>query len=194
VRRLPAITIEAADLPDDVLALLDQHLLDLAGTSSDPNAADPIQYDELRIEHDQGDVEIVVYNRAVLLFTTDSEAVRRIRMEWAGPTGAWVPAARAAPATLRDRSQRRAGRDPWLRWATVRAQSILRSRRLRPRRRAAVAARGYVAAGQGSCRPFVPRAAAVGRQRSGARVEVGRSALTSSLACTSRGRSSLAMP
>jgi len=28
--------------------------------------------------HDQGEVEIVVYNRAVLLFRTDSEAVRRI--------------------------------------------------------------------------------------------------------------------
>ena len=28
-------------------------------------------------EHDEGDVEIVVYNRAILLFTTDSEAVRR---------------------------------------------------------------------------------------------------------------------
>ena len=39
---------------------------------------DPIQYDELRIEHHQGTVEIVVYNRAVLLFTIDSEAVRRI--------------------------------------------------------------------------------------------------------------------
>jgi len=32
----------------------------------------------LRIDHDQGVVEIVVYNRAILLFTTDSEAVRRI--------------------------------------------------------------------------------------------------------------------
>jgi len=30
------------------------------------------------IEHDQGPVEIVVYDRAILLFTTDSEAVRRI--------------------------------------------------------------------------------------------------------------------
>ena len=39
---------------------------------------DPIQYDELRIEHDQGDVEIVVYNRAILLFMSDTEAVRRI--------------------------------------------------------------------------------------------------------------------
>jgi len=64
------LTIEAADLPDDVLALLDQHHLDLGGTYGDPSAGDPIQYDELVIEHDQGDVEIVVCNRAILLFTT----------------------------------------------------------------------------------------------------------------------------
>ena len=30
------------------------------------------------IEYDQGAVEIVVYNRAILLFFTDSEAVKRI--------------------------------------------------------------------------------------------------------------------
>jgi hypothetical protein len=69
--RLPTITIEAADLPEDVLALLDHHLLDLGGTYGDPQAGEPIQYDELRIGHDLGDVEIVVYNRAILLFTTE---------------------------------------------------------------------------------------------------------------------------
>jgi len=37
-----------------------------------------MQYDERRIEHEEGTVEIVVYNRAILLFTTDSEAVKRI--------------------------------------------------------------------------------------------------------------------
>ncbi len=63
--RLPAIIIEAADLPENVLVLLDRRLLDLGGTYGDPEAGEPIQYDELRIEHDQGDVEIVVYNRAV---------------------------------------------------------------------------------------------------------------------------------
>ena len=77
-RHVPAITIEATDLPEDVVALVDAHLLDLGGTYDDPEAGDPIQYDELRIEHDQGDVEIVVYNRAILLFTTESEAVKRI--------------------------------------------------------------------------------------------------------------------
>ena len=61
-----------------MLPLLDHHLLDLAGTYGDPQAGDPIQYDELRFEHDQGAVEIVVSNRAILLFATDDEAVRRI--------------------------------------------------------------------------------------------------------------------
>ena len=44
--RLPATTIEAADLPEDVLALLDHHLLDLGGTYGVPEVGDPIQYDE----------------------------------------------------------------------------------------------------------------------------------------------------
>jgi len=48
------------------------------GTYGAPEAGEPIQYDELRIEHDEGDVEIVVYNRAILLFMTDTEAVKRI--------------------------------------------------------------------------------------------------------------------
>ena len=77
-RHLPAITFGAYDLPEDVVALVDAHLLDLGGTHGDPQAGDPIQYDELRIERDQGAVKIVVYNRAILLFTTDSEAVKRV--------------------------------------------------------------------------------------------------------------------
>ena len=72
------VATSTLDLPADLLALLDPHLLDHTGTYGDPNAGDPIQYDELRIEHDQGEVEIVVYNRAILLFATDKEAVRRI--------------------------------------------------------------------------------------------------------------------
>ena len=62
-------------LPDGAC---DHHHLDLVGTYGDPNEGDPIQYDELRIEHEEGDVEIVVYNRAILLFRSDSEVVRRI--------------------------------------------------------------------------------------------------------------------
>ena len=39
----------------------------MGGAYGDPKAG------ELRIEHDQGVVEIVIYNRAILLFTTDDE-------------------------------------------------------------------------------------------------------------------------
>ncbi len=63
VRRASSLAlIEATDLPD----------------YGDPEAGDPIQYDELATEHDQSTVEIVVYNRAILLFFTDSEAVKPI--------------------------------------------------------------------------------------------------------------------
>ena len=72
------ITIEAADLPEDVVALVDADLLDLVGTYGDPVARRLNPDDELRIEHDQGDMEIVVYNRAILLFTSDREVVKRI--------------------------------------------------------------------------------------------------------------------
>ncbi len=66
-----------------------RHLLDLGGTYGDPETADPIQYDELRIEHDQGDMGIVVYNRVILLFATDSEPVKRIHQVcWLSPR--WV--------------------------------------------------------------------------------------------------------
>ena len=59
--------------------------------------APPIQYDELRIEHDEGDVEIVVYDRALLLFTTDDEAVvrRRRRLTRGTPRLSSAPVASA---------------------------------------------------------------------------------------------------
>jgi len=73
----PPLDVQGDRSPEDVVALVDAHLLDLGGTRGHSEAGDPIQADELRIEHDQGEVEIVVYNRAILLFLTDSEAVRR---------------------------------------------------------------------------------------------------------------------
>ena len=60
VGRLPAITIEATELPKHVLALLD-HLLDLGGATAIRTRATPSS--TTRYEHDQGAVEIVVSNR-----------------------------------------------------------------------------------------------------------------------------------
>jgi len=50
VGSLPVWSIDGSHLPDDVLALLDHRLLDLAGSYGDPNAGEPVQYDELRID------------------------------------------------------------------------------------------------------------------------------------------------
>ena len=78
VGSLPVWSIDGSHLPEDVLEFVEP-LLDLRGTYGDPDAGDPIQYDHLLIEHDQGEVETVVYNRAIPLFATDREAVRRIQ-------------------------------------------------------------------------------------------------------------------
>jgi hypothetical protein len=41
--RLPVITFGAPDLPEDVVALVEAHLLDLGGTYGNPVVGDPIQ-------------------------------------------------------------------------------------------------------------------------------------------------------
>ena len=46
VGSLPVWSIDGSHLPDDVFALLDHRLLDLAGTYGDPKAGDPIRYDD----------------------------------------------------------------------------------------------------------------------------------------------------
>src|SRR6266404_173810 len=50
------------------------------------------------MEHDQGEIKMVVYNRTILLFTTDDEAVRRIHRVCcpARRLGALLAAIRAA--------------------------------------------------------------------------------------------------
>jgi len=74
---------------------------------SDPEAGDPIQYDELVIEHDEGEVEIVVYNRAILLFTTGSEGVGRVHQGAAWTTTApWSHGIRCQRAATRSGSRR----------------------------------------------------------------------------------------
>ncbi len=80
------LTVEAVDLPDAVLGFVERHLfdLDLGGTYGDPSEGDPIQYDELCVEHNKGDVKIVVYKRAILLFTSNSEAIRQIHQVCCG--------------------------------------------------------------------------------------------------------------
>ena len=62
-----------------MLALLDRDFLDLGGTSGDAEAGDRSSTTSYASSTTRALVEIVVYNRAILLFTSESEAVRRIQ-------------------------------------------------------------------------------------------------------------------
>jgi len=61
-----------------VVAIHDNELLGAAGEYGDPRVGDPLQYDELIIEHAGGTIRIALYNRAIMLFSTDEEFYKQI--------------------------------------------------------------------------------------------------------------------
>ncbi len=106
VGSLPVWSIDGSHLPDDMLALLD-HLLDLGGTYGDPEAGDPVQYDELRMEHDQGTVEIVPLSAKYFACRSSAKDARGMQ--------------RPCPGVCRTRSgskPRHDGATPWCTWQT----------------------------------------------------------------------------
>ncbi|MBI2998034.1 MAG: hypothetical protein HYY46_06200 [Deltaproteobacteria bacterium] len=60
------------------MAIHDNQLLGAAGDYGDPLVGDPLQYDELVIEHAGGAKRIALYNRAIMLFTTEEEFYKQI--------------------------------------------------------------------------------------------------------------------
>ncbi len=71
---LPAILLEAPDIPREVtVAIHDNDLLGISGEFGHPAAGDPIQYDELTIEHAAGSETMIVFNCAIMLFRTSEE-------------------------------------------------------------------------------------------------------------------------
>ncbi len=61
-----------------IVAIHDNELLGAAGTYGDPLVGDPLQYDELVIEHAGGTTKITLYNRAIILFSTDEEFYKQV--------------------------------------------------------------------------------------------------------------------
>ena len=61
-----------------VVAIHDNQLLGAAGKYGDPLVGDPLEYDELTIEHAGGTTRIELYNRGIMLLTTDEELYKRI--------------------------------------------------------------------------------------------------------------------
>lgn len=59
-------------------AVNEEGLLSLGGVYGDKNAGDPVEYDHLKLVLTDDTVEITVFNRGIVLSTTNDERVRRI--------------------------------------------------------------------------------------------------------------------
>ncbi len=61
-----------------IVSIYDNELLWASDNYGDPLVGDPLQYDELIIEHAGGTTKIDLYNRAIMLFTTEEELYKQV--------------------------------------------------------------------------------------------------------------------
>ena len=72
------IIFSAPDIPPDILKqLLQDDYASLKSSYGDPSWGEPIQYDLLKIETLTGTKTLEIFNRAILLFSQNSEETRR---------------------------------------------------------------------------------------------------------------------
>ena len=68
-----------AKIPAEIRkAINEEDILNFGGVYGDKNAGDPVEYDHLKLVFTDVTVEITVFNRGIMLFTSDDERVRRI--------------------------------------------------------------------------------------------------------------------
>jgi hypothetical protein len=66
------VLLQAPAIPHEVVvAIHDNELLAISGEFGDPAVGEPMQYDELTVEHAGGSDTIIVFNRAIMLFNTN---------------------------------------------------------------------------------------------------------------------------
>jgi hypothetical protein len=71
---LPVTVLEGSAIPHEVVvAIHDNELLGTTGKFGDPAVGEPMQYDELTLEHAGGTDTMIVFNRAIMLFKTNEE-------------------------------------------------------------------------------------------------------------------------
>jgi len=68
-----------ATIPTEVRkAVNEENVLNLGGVYGDKRAGDPVEYDNLKLVLTDNMVEITVFNRGIMLFTSDDERIKRI--------------------------------------------------------------------------------------------------------------------
>ncbi|MCZ6563204.1 MAG: hypothetical protein O6948_09855 [Deltaproteobacteria bacterium] len=76
---LESTVLEGPALSREIIVTIhDNELLGASDNYGDPLVGDPLQYDELIIEHTGGTTRIALYNRAIMLFTTDDEFYKQV--------------------------------------------------------------------------------------------------------------------
>lgn len=76
---LPVKVWRGSEIPSDVRAAINaEKLLDIGGIYGDKKAGDPMQYDNLKLILTGARIEITVFNRAIPLYVSNDERIRRI--------------------------------------------------------------------------------------------------------------------
>jgi hypothetical protein len=74
----PEIMFSAPNIPPDIIKQFQQDdYLSLKSSYGDPSWGEPIQYDRIEIKTTAGTKTLEIFNRAILLFTQNTEETRR---------------------------------------------------------------------------------------------------------------------
>jgi hypothetical protein len=75
----PRTTLRGERLPPVVIDAIRRERLDeLAGEWGEPEAGEPIEYEQLHVVYARGAFELTLFNRGILLIFSDDERVRRL--------------------------------------------------------------------------------------------------------------------
>jgi hypothetical protein len=76
---VPSTTPRDETLPPVVIdAIQRERLEELAGEWGEPDAGEPIEYEQLHVAYEHGAFELTLFNRGILLIFSDDERVRRM--------------------------------------------------------------------------------------------------------------------
>ena len=76
---LPVKVWRGGKIPAEIRKAINENdILNLGGIYGDENVGDPVEYEHLRLVLTDDTVDITVFNRGIMLFTSDDERVRRI--------------------------------------------------------------------------------------------------------------------
>jgi hypothetical protein len=76
---VPSTTLRGETLPPVVIDAIERERLEeVAGEWGEPDAGEPIEYEQLHVAYERGAFELTLFSRGILLLFSDDERVRRM--------------------------------------------------------------------------------------------------------------------